>query len=80
MSQNLSNTAIIYAILAINSEIDLQKEYLESDEISAEDRNNESEILEELEQALMEFIDLYKLRLKSDKKLPSLDDLLNNPL
>jgi chaperonin GroEL (HSP60 family) len=80
MSQNLSNTAIIYAILAINSEIDLQKEYLESDEISVEDRNNESEILEELEQALMEFIDLYKLRLKSDKKLPSLDDLLNNPL
>lgn len=80
MSQNLSSTAIIYAILAINSEIDLQKEYLESEEVSVEDRNNESEILEELEQALMEFIDLYKLRLKSDKKLPSLDDLLNNPL
>jgi hypothetical protein len=75
-----SNNAIIYAILAINSEVALQHEYLESEDVPSEDRDNEAEILEELEQAFMEFVDLYKIRLKNDKTLPSLDDLLNSEL
>ncbi len=79
-AQSPSNNAIIYAILAINSEVALQKEYLESDDVPSEDRDNETEILEELEQAFMEFVDLYKVRLKQDKTLPSLDDLLNSQL
>ncbi len=75
-----SNNAVIYAILAINSEVALQKEYVESEDVPAEDRENEAEILEELEQAFMEFVDLYKVRLKHDKTLPSLEELLNSQL
>ena len=55
MSQNLTNNAIIYAILAINSEIALQ-------------------------QAFMEFVDIYKIRCKADKELPDIDELLNSQL
>ncbi len=75
-----SNNAVIYAILAINSEVALQRDYLASDEVPDEDRDNENEILEELEQAFMEFVDIYKLRLKQDKTLPTLDELLNSQL
>ncbi len=80
MSDNLSNNAIIYAILALNSEVALQQEYLASDDVPKEDRDNEEEILEDLQQAFMEFVDVYKLRCKADKQLPSLDELLNNEL
>ncbi|MEY4767463.1 MAG: hypothetical protein RL637_102 [Pseudomonadota bacterium] len=80
MSQSLSNTALIYAMLALNSEIDLQKQYLASDEVPAEERDEEVSILDDLEQALMEFIELYKQRAKTDKTLPSLDELLTQPL
>ena len=41
---------------------------------------NEEEILADLEQAFMEFVDLYKIRCKTDKELPSLDELLNSQL
>lgn len=75
-----SNNAIIYAILSLNSEVALQKDYLESDDVPSADLDNETEILAELEQAFMEFVDLYKVRLKKDKTLPSLDDLLNSQL
>ena len=34
MTESISNNAIIYATLALNSEVDLQREYLESDEKS----------------------------------------------
>ncbi len=80
MTNNLSSTAVIYAILSINSEIALQKEYLDQTDIDPEDRENEEDILGDLEQAFMEFIELYKLHLKNDKQLPSIEDLLNSEL
>lgn len=80
MSKPLSNNAIIYAMLALNSEIALQKEYLDSDDVPGDERDNEQEILDDLEQAFMEFVDLYKVRCKADKTLPSMDELLNSQL
>lgn len=80
MTNNLSSTAVIYAILSINSEIALQKEYLDQTDFDPEDRENEEDILGDLEQAFMEFIELYKLHLKNDKQLPSIEDLLNSEL
>ena len=80
MNNNLSSTAVIYAILSINSEISLQKEYLDQTDIDPDERENEEDILGDLEQALMEFIELYKLHLKNDKQLPSLEELLNSEL
>ena len=78
MSDNISNNAIIYATLALNSEVALQHEYLESEDVPEDERENEVEILADLEQAFMEFVDLYKKRCKSDKELPDLDELLNS--
>ncbi len=80
MSETLSSNAIIYAILSINSEIALQKEYLDSPDISIGDRENEEEILSDLEQAFMEFIGLYKTYTRKDKDLPSIEELLNSEL
>ena len=80
MNTNLSSTAVIYAILSINSEIALQKEYLASPDIDPDERENEEDILEDLEQAFMEFLELYKEHLKADKQLPSIDELLNSEL
>ena len=76
MSETISNNAIIYAILALDSEVALQKEYLESDDVPEDERDNEEEILGDLEQAFMEFVDLYKKRCKTDKELPGIDELL----
>ncbi|NOT12435.1 MAG: hypothetical protein HOP23_11485 [Methylococcaceae bacterium] len=80
MSEKISNNALIYATLALNSEVSLQQEYLQSDDIPDDERDNEEEILEDLEQAFMEFVDLYKFRCKADKQLPSIDELLNSQL
>ena len=80
MNESISNNAIIYATLALNSEVDLQREYLESDDVPEDERENEEEILADLEQAFMEFIDLYKTRSKADKQLPSIDELLTSQL
>jgi hypothetical protein len=80
MSENISNNAIIYATLALNSEIALQQEYLESSDVPDDERENEEEILEDLQQAFMEFVDLYKIRCKADKELPDIDELLNSQL
>lgn len=80
MSQDLSNNAIIYATLALNSEIALQQEYLESDDVPSDERENEEGILDDLQQAFMEFVDLYKIRCKADKDLPDIDELLNSQL
>jgi hypothetical protein len=81
MTENqLTNNAIIYALLSLNSEIILQKEYLESDDVPEEDLDNEQDILDDLEQAFMEFVDVYKSRCKADKSLPDLDELLNSQL
>jgi len=67
MNETISNNAIIYAILALNSEVDLQQEYLESDDVPDEERDNEQGILEDLEQAFMEFVDIYKNAAKQIK-------------
>jgi hypothetical protein len=80
MSQTLSNNAIIYATLALNSEIALQQEYLDSDDVPDDERDNEEDILGDLEQAFMEFVDLYKTRCKADRELPSIDELLNSQI
>lgn len=80
MSEKISNNAIIYAILALNSEVALQQEYLASDDVPKEERDNEQDILEDLQQAFMEFVDIYKDRCKADKTLPSVDELLNSQL
>lgn len=76
MSENLSNNAVILALLALNGEIAIQKEYLESEEIPEEDVTEEEEVLDDLEQAFMEFVDLYKARAKADSSLPDLEELL----
>ncbi|ESS71328.1 hypothetical protein MGMO_107c00040 [Methyloglobulus morosus KoM1] len=80
MNQNLSNNAIIYATLALNSEIALQQEYLDSDDVPKDERENEEGILDDLQQAFMEFVDIYKTRCKADKELPDIDELLNSQL
>ena len=80
MSEQISNNAVIYALLALNSEVALQHEYLESPDVPEDERENEEEILADLEQAFMEFADLYKNRCKIDKQLPSIDELLNSQL
>ena len=80
MTDKLSNNAIIYAILSLNSEIALQKDYLDSPDLPAEEKDDEEGILEDLEQAFMEFIDLYKTRLKLDKSLPAIEELLQSEL
>lgn len=78
MPENISNNAMILALLSLNGEIDIQKDYLESGEIEENEIQNEQEVLDDLEQAFMEFVDLYKARAKADKTLPSLEELLAN--
>lgn len=80
MTQTLSNNAIIYATLALNSEIALQQEYIDSEDVPEDERENEEDILGDLQQAFMEFVDLYKIRCKADKELPSIDELLNSQI
>ncbi len=80
MSENISSNAIIYAILSLNSEIALQKEYVDSPDMAVEDQENEVEILSDMEQAFMEFIGVYKSRCKQDKSLPDIDELLTSEL
>lgn len=80
MNEKISNNALIYATLALNSEVDLQREYLDSDDVPDDERDNEEDILGDLEQAFMEFVDLYKNRCKADKLLPTIDELLNSQL
>ena len=80
MSEKLTNNALIYATLALNSEVALQREYLDSDDVPADERDNEEEMLDDLEQAFMEFVDLYKARCKADKQLPSIEELLDSQL
>ncbi len=80
MSDPLSSNAIIYAILSLNSEITLQKDYLDTPELSVEDKENEEEILDDLEQAFMEFVDLYKSYSRKDKELPTIEELLTSEL
>ena len=80
MNEKISNNAIIYAILALNNEVDQQRDYLESDDVPEDERENEEEMLADLEQAFMEFVDLYKNRCKADKELPPIEELLNSQL
>ena len=80
MSDSLSSNAVLYAILSLNSEISLQKSYLDSPDLTAEDRDNEAGILDDLEQAFMEFIELYKQHTHQNKELPSIEELLHSEL
>lgn len=80
MAKPLSNNAVLYAVLALNSEIALQKDYLHAGDIPAGDRANEEDILDDLEQAFMEFAELYRERCRSDKGLPPLEELLTTEL
>ena len=80
MSDTLSSNAIIYAILSLNSEVALQKEYLDSPDVLPDERENEEGILDDLEQAFMEFVDFYKTCRKQDSSLPELNELLHSPL
>lgn len=80
MSNILSSNAVIYAILSLNSEVALQKEYLDSVDTPPEEWENEAGILDDLEQAFMEFVDFYKAYRQQDNSLPELNELLNNPL
>lgn len=80
MSDKISSNALLYATLALNSEIALQREYLDSSEVPSDERENEEDMLDDLEQAFMEFVDLYKARAKTDKELPSIEELLNSQL
>lgn len=80
MTEPLSSNAVIYAILSLDSEIALQKEYMGSSEISEEDRDNEKGILSDLEQAFMEFVDLYKTYMRHNKELPNINVLLTSEL
>jgi len=77
MSENISNNAIILALLSLNGEIAIQKEYLDSGEVPEDEAEDEQEVLDDLEQAFMEFVDAYKGRARNDETLPSLDELLS---
>lgn len=76
MSKEISSTTLMYAILAVDSEANIQRDYLDSDEIPEDDIENEEGILDDLEQALMELIDVYKGRYKAEPTLPSIEELL----
>lgn len=76
MTENISNNALILALLSLNGEIIIQKEYLESGEVPEDEVTDEEEVLDDLEQAFMEFVDVYKARAKADSTLPSMDELL----
>lgn len=76
MSENISNNALILALLSLNGEIAIQKDYLESGEVPEDEIDDEQEVLDDLEQAFMEFVEAYKVRAKNDKSLPSLEELL----
>ncbi|MFI3123194.1 MAG: hypothetical protein QX194_04590 [Methylococcales bacterium] len=76
MSKEISSTTLMYAILSVEDSVNTQQDYLESGEIPDDEVENEEEILGDLEQALMELIDLYKIRLKTDPELPAIEDLL----
>lgn len=76
MSKEISSITLIYSILSVEDAVNTQKEYLESDEVPADEFENEEEILGDLEQALMELIDVYKERYKLEPELPSIEELL----
>jgi len=80
MSENLSNNAIIYAF-AVFEQRNHPAERISGFRGCARRRNRQREdILDDLEQAFMEFVDVYKSRCRADKSLPDLDELLNSQL
>ena len=77
MSEKISNNALILAMLSLNSEIAIQQDYLESGEVPENEIDDEQDVLADLEQAFMEFVDVYKARARQDKTLPALEELLS---
>ncbi|MCK5898319.1 MAG: hypothetical protein KAG06_04540 [Methylococcales bacterium] len=80
MMETPSNNALIYAIIALNNDIDIQKEYLESSDIPEDEINETQAVLDDIEQAFMEFMDLYKQRCKADRELPDINEILGQEL
>ncbi|MCK4494113.1 MAG: hypothetical protein KAU26_08665 [Methylococcales bacterium] len=80
MMETPSSNALIYAIIALNNDIDIQKEYLESPDIPEEEVDETQAVLEDIEQAFMEFMDLYKKRCKADRELPDINEILGQEL
>ncbi len=78
MTDSPSNNAIIFAIIALDNEIAEQKAYLDTPGIEENERDEAEDVLDDLEQAFMEFLDIYKQRCKQDRQLPGIDELLNN--
>ncbi len=78
MNKELSSTTLMYSILSVEEGVNVQKNYLESGEILEDEIEYEEEILGDLEQALMELIDVYKVRCKHDPELPSIEELLSD--
>ena len=62
MSKEISSTTLMYSILSVEEGVNVQKDYLESGEVPEDEMEYEEEILGDLEQALMELIDVYKVR------------------
>jgi hypothetical protein len=77
MSKEISSTTLMYSILSVEEGVNVQKDYLESGEVPEDEIEYEEEILGDLEQALMELIDVYKVRCKSDPELPPIEELLS---
>ncbi len=77
MSKEISSTTLMYSILSVEEGVNVQKDYLESGEVPEDEMEYEEEILGDLEQALMELIDVYKVRCKTDPELPSIEELLS---
>ncbi len=75
-----SSNALIYAIIALNNDIDIQKGYLESPDIPEDEVDETQTVLDDIEQAFMEFMDLYKQRCKADRKLPDINEILGQEL
>lgn len=78
--REISSRALINAILAIDSEIKRCEQFLESEELSEDDLENNGEFLLELQTSFGEFVGLYKERQSTTTGLPNLDNLLGKPL
>ena len=76
MKVNLSNSAIITAIIAIHNDINNQREYMKSADITDDEYANEGEALLEMEKAFGEFYSIYIEALKVEPTLPNIEELI----
>lgn len=77
---DISNRALINALIALSSEVVRTEQFL-ADTESEDELQDAGESLLELQAAFGEFVAIYKDRQQNDAGLPSLSDLLpNTPL